>query len=346
MHRYRLIALLTVGALLTVTAIVVILRPDRLVKVTQRPEPTQPPLPLVVQPPTAPRPTDPPTPARQPTLAPTAPPAAPTPTPPPSTVAPPTATPRQPIAYGLTRQTSRVYREQEYYQYVPRSYNGTSRYRLLVVIHGDGRHAEEYAEQFIPFADERRYIILAPYFPEDERFQQLGIGEKEKTIRFDERLLGLVDELGGRLAVENDRFDLFGFSAGGQFAHRFLYLHPERLRSVVVASPGTVTVPRGRYDWPAGLDNLDTLANVRVNLDRVRQVRVMLTVGTEDVDDDNLRETDAANRWGKTRLARARTLHEEWDDARIPHQYLEIKGLDHELDERTVKPATQFLAQG
>jgi hypothetical protein len=64
------------------------------------------------------------------------------------------------------------------------------------------------------------------------------------------------------------------------------------------------------------------------------------------VDDDNLRETDAANRFGRTRLARARTLHQAWDSAKIGHQYLEIKGLDHELDERIVKPATQFLAQG
>ena len=72
----------------------------------------------------------------------------------------------------------------------------------------------------------------------------------------------------------------------------------------------------------------------------------MLTVGTDDVGDDSLRETDEANRFGKTRLKRARSLHEAWDDAKIGHQYLEIKGLDHELDERIVKPATQFLAQG
>jgi poly(3-hydroxybutyrate) depolymerase len=333
-------------ALVAIVAViaVVVVRSDRHADVAQRPEPTQPiqpapDLPVPTLGPTMP-PTPPPTspPAAPATIAPTQRPGSP------PTVAPLPTTTRPPVAPGLTEQTSRVYPKQEYFLYVPKSYDGSARYGLLVVVHGDGRHVQEYTEQFTDFADEKRYIILAPYFPTGERFQQLGIGEKEKTIRFDERLLGLVAEIGGRLNVEQDRFDLFGFSAGGQFAHRFLYLHPERLRSVVVASPGTVTVPNARYDWPAGFGELDDLANVRVNLDRVREVRVMLVVGKDDVGDDNLRETDEANRFGKTRLERARTLHEEWDDAKIGHQYVEIKGLDHTLDERIVEPATRFFA--
>lgn len=342
MNRYGLIALLTVGALLAVAAVVLVLRPGRQITVTQQPEPTL--VPTV--PPAAPTPTAPPPTVAPPTATPPRPTAAPpTATPPRPTAIPPTATARPRVAYGLTEQTSNVYRKQEYYQYVPRSYDGSTPYKLLVVVHGNGRHVEEYAEMFTRFADEQRYIILAPYFPDDVRFQQLGIGEDEKVIRSDERVLGLVDELSGRLNIQKDRFDLFGFSAGGQFAHRFLYLHPERLRSVVVASPGTVTVPQDRYDWPSGFGRLQKLAGASVNLDRVRQVRVMLTVGTDDVDDDSLRETDEANRFGKTRIARARSLHKAWDDANITHRYLEIKGLDHELDKRIVEPATQFLAQ-
>jgi pimeloyl-ACP methyl ester carboxylesterase len=213
------------------------------------------------------------------------------------------------------------------------------------MIHGYGRHVEEYTEEFTEFADRQRYIILSPYFPEDERFQQLGIGEEEKTIRFDERTLGLVAEVGGRLNVETERFDLFGFSAGGQFAHRFLYAHPDRLRSVVVAAPGTVTVPTDRYRWPMGLRNLDSLAKVNVDLNRVRQVRVMLIVGQDDKDDENLRETDEANRFGRTRLARARSLHEAWEEVKIAHQYVEVKDLDHTLDGRISGRATRFFSE-
>ena len=250
-----------------------------------------------------------------------------------------------PVPAGLTEQTSRVYRGQEYYLYVPKSYDGSTRYRLLVMIHGYGRRVEEYTEEFTEFADRQRYVILSPYFPEDERFQQLGIGEEEETIRFDERTLGLVAEVGGRLNVETERFDLFGFSAGGQFAHRFLYAHPDRLRSVVVAAPGTVTVPTDRYRWPMGLRNLDSLAKVNVDLNRVRQVRVMLIVGQDDKDDENLRETDEANRFGKTRLERARALSKAWDEAKIGHQYVEVKDLDHTLDGRISGRATRFFGE-
>ena len=84
------------------------------------------------------------------------------------------------MARGLTEQTSRVYPKQEYFLYVPKSYDGSVRYRLLVVVHGDGRHVKEYTKQFTDFADEKRYIILAPHFPAGERFQQLGIGEKRR----------------------------------------------------------------------------------------------------------------------------------------------------------------------
>jgi pimeloyl-ACP methyl ester carboxylesterase len=330
MNRHLLVAALAGAAFLgvAVASAVLVERSERPADVAQQPEPVQ-------RTPGAPATTS----NEGPVLVPTAPPAIRPPTP------PPTAT-RKTVAHGLTEQDSRVFPKQEYVLYVPKSYDGSVRYRLLVVVHGDGRHVRMYARQFTDFADEQRYIILAPSFPDGERYQQLGIGEKEKTIRFDERLLGLVAEIGGRLNVEQDRFDLFGFSAGGQFAHRFLYLHPERLRSVVVASPGTVTIPKERYDWPAGFGNLKDLANVRVNLERVRQARVMLVVGRDDVDDDNLRETHEANRFGDTRLERARLLHEEWDDAQIVHRYVEIKGLDHTLDERIVKQATRFFSEG
>ena len=361
---------LVVAVVAALAAILVVVRPGRQPDVARPPDvaqqptaprtvaPTAPPTraALPAQPATSPPtsvPTPPPVartaqpapPATPPAAQPTSvPPAAPTPTVPSSGQARPAVKPT-PVPIGLTEQDSRVFRGQEYYLYVPKGYDGNTRYRLLVMIHGYGRNAEDYTEQFTDFADRQRYVVLAPYFPEGERFQQLGIGEDEETIRFDERTLGLVAEIGGRLNVETERFDLFGFSAGGQFANRFLYAHPDRIRSVVVAAPGTVTVPTDRYRWPMGLRNLDTLAKVHVNLDRVRQVRVMLIVGEDDEDDENLRETDEANRFGETRLERARSLHEAWEDAKIGHQYVEVKDLDHTLDKRIVERATRFLAE-
>ena len=113
-----------------------------------------------------------------------------------------------------------------------------------------------------------------------------------------------------------------------------------------MASPGTVTVPTDRYRWPSGLRDLDDLAGVRVNLDRVRQVRVMLIVGEDDESDENLNDSDEANRFGETRIERVRTLHDAWNDAKISHRYVEVPDLGHTLDERIVTPVTRFLAGG
>jgi hypothetical protein len=71
----------------------------------------------------------------------------------------------------------------------------------------------------------------------------------------------------------------------------------------------------------------------------------MLIVGEDDEDDENLRDTDEANRFGETRIERARSLHKAWEDAKIGHRYVEVKGLDHTLDKRIVEPATRFLAE-
>src|SRR5215204_3222058 len=153
----HLLTILAGAALLAVVALIadLAMRSNRPADVTQPPAPTN-----VVQQPAPIQPTPAPPP---PTVAPTLPPPA----------AVPTAT-RQPVPHGVSELTSLVYPKQEYFLYVPKSYDGSTRYRLLVVVHGDSRQAKGYLEQFTDFADDEHYILLAPYFPPDERFQQLG----------------------------------------------------------------------------------------------------------------------------------------------------------------------------
>ena len=283
--------------------------------------------------------------AAAPTPSPTA---RPTPAPATPTAAPPTAVPtaaaRRPgkPTDGVRKREARRVRDQVYYLHVPRSYDGSVPLRLLVVVHGSGRSAERYAERFVDCADRQRAVVLAPLFDDEVEYQVLGVGDRERA---DRRLLKLVDEVAEEYLVASDRFDLYGFSGGGQFAHRFLYFHPERLRSVVIGAPGTVTLPTDRFEWPAGLGGLKKEADASVDLERVRRARIMLLVGAEDVDDEDLNESDWAMRFGDTRVERVRRLHTSWKNRAIPHTYLELRGVGHEVD-RTIKPASEFLAGG
>jgi pimeloyl-ACP methyl ester carboxylesterase len=242
---------------------------------------------------------------------------------------------------GLRKLHARANRDQVYYLYVPWTYDGTTPYRLLVSMHGSGRTAETYAERFVEFANWRRYIVLAPLFPDDLRYQQLGIDD---DFRADRRLLQLVDEVATMFRIQKEQFDLFGYSGGGQFTHRFLYVHPERLRSVAVGAPGTVTLPSARYDWPSGIADFQKKAGRPFDLQAVSRPRLMLIIGAEDTTSENLNESDDAMRLGKHRLARARAMHAAWLQVGIDHQYIEVPKLGHELDDRILNVVRRFLA--
>lgn len=227
--------------------------------------------------------------------------------------------------------------------YLPRGSDPEREHSLLVVIHGQSRGAERYAELFQPVADRLGYVLLAPLFPETVRYQELGLGGEQRT---DLRVLALVDEVAEALSVRARPFDLFGYSGGGQFAHRFLYVWPERLRTVVIGAPGTVTVPDPRQPWSIGVRGLARLSGNRFDLEAVRRPRVMLLVGSEDLDLEGLNQSPRAMRTGSSRLGRARSLHAAWQVAGIQHEYLEMPNVKHGLDAEIVAVAGEFLAAG
>jgi pimeloyl-ACP methyl ester carboxylesterase len=233
--------------------------------------------------------------------------------------------------------------DERYLLYAPALQNGNVTKRLLVVVHGYTRKALSYLEQFVGFADRHDYILLAPVFSATKRYQVLGIGGASRS---DLRLLDLIDEVSDQHGLDAECFDLFGYSGGGQFAHRFLYLHPRRLGSVVVGAPGTVTVPSRRYPWPAGVASLSEQADAAFDLETIRRARIMLIVGKDDLGLDDLNQSERAMRFGVTRLGRARTLHAAWQVAGIPHKYVEVPGVGHRLGETLLAPVYRFLASG
>lgn len=249
---------------------------------------------------------------------------------------------RRPVGRRLG-PTSGVASDRASYLYVPTAYDGSAPLRLLVSVHGRSRMAARYAECFAALADRHRYAVLAPLFPESSRYQELGIGG---PYRADLRLLDLIDEVAARYAVETARFDLFGYSGGAQFAHRFLYVHPERLRSVAIGAPGTVTLPNEQDPWPVGIADLEDLAGAPFNVEAVRRPRVLLLVGRRDVTLSELNQSKRAMRAGTTRLGRARTLHAAWLVAGIEHEYLEVPDAGHGLSRRILEPVLRFLATG
>ena len=153
----------------------------------------------------------------------------------------------------------------------------------LVAVHGVRRAADEQALLLGHRASLTGRPVIAPCFDHRHwpRFQRIG-----SRSRADQALIALLEELARDGIGSARRFDLFGFSAGAQFAHRFAMLHPERLLRLTVAAAGWYTFPDahpyplGLGPGPSGNDRL--AATMRARLGHFLQLPIDICVGTRD----------------------------------------------------------------
>jgi dienelactone hydrolase len=219
-----------------------------------------------------------------------------------------------------------------YCLYVPTAHQNTTRkLPLVVVVHGTGRTAERYRTMYREFAEEHGCIVLAPLFP-------AGIIEPDDLhnfkyiryhdIRYDRVLLDMVDQIGERYSVDTERFLLQGFSGGGQFVHRFAYLHPHRLRALSVGAPGRITRIDPDVPWWLGTADLAELFGTELDLPTLRTVPVHMSVGADDTETWEIAEP-GLDAGGDTRVARMCALRDNWEANGIPVRFDLVPGMGH-----------------
>ncbi len=150
-----------------------------------------------------------------------------------------------------TRRTVESTLPLDYFVYLPES--GVRDGRLLVSIHGISRNAEEHVTGFAPLAERYGAAIVAPLFPASEfrRYQRLGVSANE--ARADLAFDRMLDDAARLLGVDPFPLRLFGFSGGGQFAHRYALFYPRRVARQVLGAPGWYTFPDPENRYPLGL---------------------------------------------------------------------------------------------
>ena len=235
-----------------------------------------------------------------------------------------------------------------YALFVPATYDGRRAFELVVsVLPVHPSASRPWPPQLVAdFATAHRCVVLAPRFDFHDGFQRLGLGT---AVRHDLRLLDMVDDVARSQLVETRRFRLFGYSAGGQFAHRFMYLHRERLGAVAIGRAGTVTVPSLSYSSPAGVANLEAVAGKGCDLSDRLWPRILLFVGDRDVTSENVNQSEEWRRFGLTRLERTRALHAAFQAVAIEHEYVEVPGMTHDdlaSVDWPMEPVWRFLAGG
>ncbi len=230
-----------------------------------------------------------------------------------------------------------------YCLYVPSKYDERARpARVLVVIHDTQRNNQSLRDAFAEFAEESNTLVIAPLFPAGiavasdlDNYKYLRF----RDIRFDEVLLEMTAEVARRYGVDDARFALFGFSGGAHFAHRLVYVCPDRLRTVVAASPGSVTLPSEEYRWWPGLADFERLFGRPVPWERVRAVPLHLVVGSDDTNPRGIVQSQESPNWvegaaaaGSNRVERLRTLHAQLKQRGARVTLEELPGVGHELE--------------
>jgi pimeloyl-ACP methyl ester carboxylesterase len=172
-----------------------------------------------------------------------------------------------------------------FYAYLPTT--APEEPEVLVLVHGtpqEGETAESsagyLATAWIDFAEEEGFILIAPTFNQEDFSSRLGDhamsgyrGLFGREIGADEWVQHLVGAYQEAFGSEGEPFYLYGHSAGGQFAGRFLVTHPESVKAAVISSAATYPQPTTEVAWPFGMGELH--ADVEWDPDTVLQVDVV-----------------------------------------------------------------------
>jgi predicted peptidase len=227
-----------------------------------------------------------------------------------------------------------------YTWYVPSSFRpeqaGST--RLLVVVHGSERAPEVARDLFLDLAEETGCIVLAPLFPmavtaHEETHNYLFLAYE--GIRFDQVLLAMVSEVAQRYGVPEQGMWLAGFSGGGQFVHRFTYLHASRLAAVSIGAPGLVNTLDPTRDWFVGVRDVVRRFGQPVDWEGLKRLKVQVVVGSEDTANDILIApgdplyANGVNAAGANRVERARFLSGLLREAGIDARLDVVQGAAH-----------------
>ncbi|WP_051744553.1 hydrolase [Streptomyces yerevanensis] len=210
---------------------------------------------------------------------------------------------------------------------------------LAVLQHGTGRRGPQYRDNFAEWGERHDCLVLCPLFP-------AGIGDPDDLhnfkfleygdIRYDQVLLEIVAEAGARWNTDTSRFLLHGFSGGGQFVHRFAYLHPDRLSGLSIGAPGRITHLDAERPWWVGLKGFEEKFGRPPRLAELRDVPVQMVVGSEDTETweiNNVGDSnwmDGADAHGRTRLERLKALSADFERHGISVRFDVVPGVGHE----------------
>ena len=206
----------------------------------------------------------------------------------------------------------------EVFYHVPPSYTASS--KVVFALHGGSRDAEGIRNNMIQKSIDYNFILIAPKFSSSNFSLGDGYnlgnvyvdGDNPSTNTLNDEnewsfsiIEPLFDSVKSSLSIESEKYNLFGFSAGAQFVHRFIQFKPDaRFDKVVAGAAGWYTVPDNSIPFPYGYDNSILIST---NLSNLLLSDLYIQVGALDNNPNSagLRHNEYADAQGLNRVTRA-----------------------------------------
>ena len=206
----------------------------------------------------------------------------------------------------------------EVFYHVPTSYTASS--KVVFALHGGSRDAEGIRNNMIQKSIDYNFILIAPKFSSSNFSLGDGYnlgnvyvdGDNPSTNTLNDEnewsfsiIEPLFDSVKSSLSIEGEKYNLFGFSAGAQFVHRFIQFNPNaRFNKVVAGAAGWYTVPNNSIPFPYGYQNSILIST---NLNDLLSSDLHIQVGALDNNPNSagLRHNEYADAQGLNRVTRA-----------------------------------------
>ena len=222
----------------------------------------------------------------------------------------------------------------EVFYHVPPSYAASS--RVVFALHGGSRDAEGVRNNMIQKSIDYNFILIAPKFSSSNFSLGDGYnlgnvyvdGDNPSTDTLNDEnewsfsiIEPLFDSVKSSLSIESEKYNLFGFSAGAQFVHRFIQFMPDaRFNKVVAGAAGWYTVPNNSIPFPYGYQNSILIST---NLNDLLSSDLHIQVGALDNNPNSagLRHNEYADAQGLNRVTRAVNFFESGQNIADSNNY-------------------------
>lgn len=202
-----------------------------------------------------------------------------------------------------------------------KSENWKNEDKIVFVMHGGGRNADDYLDAWIEIAKKNNLFIVAPEF--ENKFSKYTTNDYQEGNLFtffgtknpkEEWAYKVVENIFDHIksvnSITNEDYDIFGHSAGGQFVHRMVMLMPEsRIGTAISANSGFYSLPTENLEFPYGIKN--TGIDLKFDLQKSYKKRLIILLGELDNDQSlgTFRTTNLAMEQGTHRLERGTNFY-------------------------------------